>query len=89
MANTFITPAWVTKDALDAFRNGQQRALETWTSPLNAAMSPLTDDFIPMPVPATPVDGRVVLALGAAAVIANPEPISRRALFGLAWIRKG
>lgn len=83
MPNTLLTPAWLVRDAF------------TRTATVGDTISirrPMRE-LLPMPMPQrapspsvdSPVDPRVIVAVGAAAVVANPQPISRRALFGLAW----
>ncbi len=79
MANTLLTIQWIARDLLK--RN----------KPLRVG------DTIPIRVPqrfsmasaVAPVHPAVVMALGATAVLVNPQPISRRALFGLAWKGRG
>ena len=79
MPNTFVTPEWITREALEL---------------LLEANRPIIGQTIKVRLPkrfqvnTPPVSGKALLALGAAAVIANPEPISRRSLFGLGWWRR-
>lgn len=78
MANTLVTPEWITKQFMrdyEDIRNRQPKIGDTIQIRLPKRYA----------VPSVPVDGKVLLALGAAAVIANPTPISRRSLLGLSW----
>jgi hypothetical protein len=76
MPNTFITPAWITQETADHMARifSVSNWTPTWPEPIHVAMPPMS--------------GEALLALGAAAVIANPEPISRRSMLGLGWWRR-
>lgn len=80
MANTLMTPTWVTQETAQAFMNEFDARIRQ------------QGDTIRVKLPAryaaktsAPIDGKVLLALGAAAVIASPRKVSRRGFMGIGW----
>ncbi len=79
MANTLITPEWLMRDMLA--HHAVTPSMHAALTRANATLFNPARNAIPL----TPV----VVALGVAAFIASPQPISRRAFLGLAWKGRG
>ena len=81
MPNTFITPAWIAEDIAHIYSEYLRNV-------------PRIGETIQVRMPKrvlvnTPqISGKALLALSAAAVIANPQPVSRRSMLGLGWWRR-
>jgi hypothetical protein len=85
MANTLLTPTWVSREILETLVNREPKIGASINMRLPQRYVMRNEQIA---AHLAPMDSRAVLALGAAAIMANPEPISRRALFGLAWKHK-
>lgn len=72
MANVLVTPAWITNGCCEYLNNSTVHAR-------------LPQRF--QAPPSAPLNGKVLLAVGAAAVIANPRKVSRRGFFGLGLMK--
>lgn len=75
MANTLVTPKWISREAISVMDYSPRVILEN-----NYRYDVARDAFELRPEPLPP---KAVLALGAAAIVASPRKISRRSLFGM------
>jgi len=80
--NVLITPEWITAEAM--------RYLHDMPSTRPRLTINRTHEVVRQLAQQQPMamNGKALLALGAAAVIANPEPLSRRSMLGLGWWRR-